>query len=875
MVSINFLLKAFVWFNLRYLKRHYGRTLAVILGIAVGAAVFTSVRLSIHASLESFSRSMDLIAGQADRVILRPGGRIPDALISQLIRHPAINHASPVLSTYVVVEGIDPKPLLLIGIDPILDRMFRTWRSEDLPTTSSTQSKSFWSTIIEIPFSLLLPASVARDNGWQTNDTIILQHVERKTAFKIVGLLHNSDFALAENGQIAITDIATFQEFTGLYGEVDRIDLQIYPEASADDMADLKSILPADVSLSLPSEQKDIGRNLIRAYQLNLSVLSFVSLFVGMFLVYSLVALNAASRRREMAILRSIGASPRLLFVLFLADGLFLGIIGWMVALPISAILVKYLIKGVSQTISTLFVRLSVEQVALAPWELLLSFGITAIISIVAAWQPAREAMQISPLEVLTSRHSTLKFKQFTGRLAIIGLTFIIMVWPLTQLPGIRGFPLPGYAATFFLFVGFALLSPWCLCHIGRLITPLLSKMAGSVEFLAGKYIGNSDTRTAISVGALITAVALFIALVVMIQSFRSTVSLWVQQTVAGDLFVVPKMGQLNRHRYPFPQKAVEAFQNLETRADYVAFRRYPMHRQQIPYQFEAIDFEVFFKHAGFLWIEGVPETVHLRLIKGEGVVVSEVFANRTGLKVGDRLQAAIDTIQIDLPILGIIRDYRTHGGVVYFALDAFEKLRSAYRDRPNARLHQWSGLRFFFTDNHPDIDMLVEDLRKEIVTKCPVPVDMISGRQLRQGILKIFDETFAVTTALLLIALLVATVGIAVTLVVMVLERSRELNTLFAIGSSFGQIQAMIFWEALVIVLIGQFLGWGCGYLLSLILVFVINQQSFGWTFLYHIDWRTLAITLPLIISAALLATLPAIRSVFYKPPASLLREQ
>ena len=125
---LSFFFRLFVWFNLRNMRNHLGRAMTVLLGIALGASVFTSVRLSIHASLNTFSKSMELIAGAADQVLIRPGGGVPEELISRLLTHPSIQGASPFLSTYVrpAFEGADP--FLLIGFDPILDRSFRNWQ---------------------------------------------------------------------------------------------------------------------------------------------------------------------------------------------------------------------------------------------------------------------------------------------------------------------------------------------------------------------------------------------------------------------------------------------------------------------------------------------------------------------------------------------------------------------------------------------------------------------------------------------------------------------------------------------------------------------------------------------------------------------------
>ena len=184
-------------------------------------------------------------------------------------------------------------------------------------------------------------------------------------------------------------------------------------------------------------------------------------------------------------------------------------------------------------------------------------------------------------------------------------------------------------------------------------------------------------------------------------------------------------------------------------------------------------------------------------------------------------------------------------------------------------------GLRLFFKDRAQDLDKAVAGLRNDIIDRLGDKVDLYSGKGLRGAVLRIFDETFAVTTVLLLIALVIAGLGIATTLTVLVLERSRQLNTLFAIGASFRQIRRMIFWEAAFLVVIGELAGIFCGFILSYLLVYVVNRQSFGWTFIYSVDWNALVLSIPLIIMTALAAALPAVNMVFRKPPATLLRER
>jgi putative ABC transport system permease protein len=351
-----------------------------------------------------------------------------------------------------------------------------------------------------------------------------------------------------------------------------------------------------------------------------------------------------------------------------------------------------------------------------------------------------------------------------------------------------------------------------------------------------------------------------------MIFSFRQTVEVWTYQTVSGDLFLTPKLNEVNAFRHPIPAEAVAWFRTLDQPVEIVPNRRYFLKYENLPYELEILDLNVFFRYADFFWLTADPAKIRPRMMRGEGVGISEVFSNRTGLTVGDTFRARVEDSLIELPILAVVRDYRTQGGVVFYSLKHFK-----------ARFHDphWSGLRFFFQDRNQDLDRAVADLRKKIIARWGDTLDMISGRDLRSGILQVFDETFAVTTVLLLIALVIAALGITTTLTVMVLERSRQLNTLLAVGASFGQIRKMIFWEAAFMVIAGELAGIACGFILSYLLVYVINRQSFGWTFLYGVDWWSLGMSLPLIIITALAAALPAVRMVFRQSPATLLRER
>jgi putative ABC transport system permease protein len=866
MQKLKFLLQLWAWFSLRHMATHKGRALTVLLGVALGAAVFTCVRLAVDASLQSFTKSVDSISGKAQWVLIRPGGRIQETCIADLLRNPAVKAVSPLLMTYVQMQGHESAPFLLLGFDPMLDSTLRDWESGATGSDSPASSRM---ELLTEPYTLLMGAPLASTLGLDPGSSATLRHVRNRHSFRVSAILAEEGMALAEGGEIALADISTFQEFTTTFGEVDRIDIIFKENVTESEIQGFKDALPAGLVLEQAGEIRASGTNLIRSYQLNLSILSFVSLFVGMFLVYSLITLNATARRHEIAVLRSLGASARCIMFLYLVEGAFFGLGGWLLAIPLGTLLIHRLVDNISATISLLFVRVPAETLVLAPRELILSFSITILVSVLASCQPAVEAMRVPPRESMIMFSSGSDGQGSGLGLALLGVILTVTVWPLSRIQSVAGIPLFGYLATFVLFVGFALLSPWLLHAIGSVLPGLLLKVGGQPAFLGARYVRDAGKRAAISVGALITAVALFIALTIMIHSFRETVETWVSQSISGDLFLGPRMAAINHYKDTVPEELVVFLKGRQPPLDLVPYRRIALRHEQRDYQFEAIDFEKFLQHASFLMLDGSLEEVLPQLIRGEGFLISEVFSGQASVSRGKRFRLIIEGVELDLPVLGIFRDYRTRGGVVHFSLPVFEELTG---------IGSWSGVRVHLTglDSHDEQKMA--KLRNSLLEFCMnqgFHMDVTLGRDLRNEILRIFDETFAVTGVLLVIALVVASLGITSTLTVLVLERSHQLHTLLAIGAHKGQIRTMILWEAVLMVTAGEVLGSVCGFVLSLLLIFVINKQSFGWTFIYSVNWPGIMSSLPLILTTAVVASVPAVRLVFSRISAVVLREK
>ena len=226
-------------------------------------------------------------------------------------------------------------------------------------------------------------------------------------------------------------------------------------------------------------------------------------------------------------------------------------------------------------------------------------------------------------------------------RLAFFGL---ISRRPSGRFPGWPLFPAFRFRDTWRLFFCFSALHffrPSILKAAGTTSARLVpGRACGETAYLGTSYLKNAGARVAISAGALITAIALFSALVIMVHSFRETVSTWVNQSINGDLYVRAKMSDINRYRDPLPPEIAAELEKLRNEADLVPYRRIFLNHGGVPYLLEPIDTDSYMRRSGFIFIEGDPGEAAPALNEGKGVIVSEVFSNQTGLRVGDTVQS-------------------------------------------------------------------------------------------------------------------------------------------------------------------------------------------------------------------------------------------
>jgi putative ABC transport system permease protein len=232
-------------------------------------------------------------------------------------------------------------------------------------------------------------------------------------------------------------------------------------------------------------------------------------------------------------------------------------------------------------------------------------------------------------------------------------------------------------------------------------------------------------------------------------------------------------------------------------------------------------------------------------------VVVSEAFALRHHARVGDSITLATAHGPHAFRIIAIYYDYTNDRGTVVFDREAFSR---HFGDSRPASLT-------VYLKPGADTDAVRSDLMHSFGAAHRMSI--FTNRSLRAEVLRIFDATFAITWALEVIAITVAVLGIVATLITVIVERRRELAMLRLIGASRGQVQRMVVSEAALLGGISQLLGLGVGVVLSLVLIYVINVQSFGWSIQFHVPFGFLAqLSLVLVIATAIAGLYPARRA-------------
>jgi putative ABC transport system permease protein len=891
--------------SLSHLAQYPGRTLLGILGIALGTAVYLSISLAAASALQSFRSGVRAVSGQAQWRIQTPGAPLDEALFVKVRRLKAVAAAAPAVESVLELTGVHKGPVLLLGLDPFSERPFRDYEFSQAAGLGETA----WTEVLTRPNAVLVSRPLASRLGLKVGDALPVMVGPRRPTLRVAGIFTSRSGLYPLDGAVLLMDIGPAQELLDRVGGLDYIDV-IGAGPPAEVQQRLKQALPLGVEVVRPAAGVRRTEGLVASYRLNLAVLSAIALFVGMFLIYQSVTLSVVRRRREIGLLRTLGMTPGQVLLLFLAEGLASGIVGGLLGLILGVGLARGVLAVMTQNLSSLYMPVVAQEVWVQGGLLLQAWGLAVLATLLAALLPAREAARTQLKAVWHREELEEKIESqakliFGCGLAALALAGVGAGWKMSNGP-----PWPGFAAAFLILLAFALFTPLAARGLGQGLRPVFRKIMGPAGDLGCRYLAGSLSRSAVSIAALACALGMLIAVTVMIGSFRRTVNDWVSRAISGDIFFGPAVFSTAAYDQYLPPEILPELRRDPDVADIYLYRCV-----RIPFQDRYIlviggSFEVLARHGG-LWFrqgdtakimrqvggggqeqrdlaaspapegqnlphptlrkEGEPEnppvvkraeTESPPLTKGDlggfktatagQVVISEPLAETFHLKEGGTIILPTPSGPQPLTIAGVFYDYRTDGPSVWMDISQFRRF---WRDT------HLNAVRLYLKDPQK-VALVQARLRARYGDHYRLLT--LSHRDLRNGILKIFDETFALTYALEGVAVVVAIFGIITTFLVLIMERERELALLQAIGASGRQILGMVLVESGLAGFLSFLLGAGCGSVLSLLLIFVINKQAFGWTiqvyFTPAIYLQTLALVLSLSLAAAVF---PAWRAI------------
>ncbi len=820
-------------------RRHPASSIASVLAIAAGVAVFVAIHLAGSAAHTAFVNAVEAVAGRATHEITRPGG-LSESRIGSLLDHPAVESAHPLVTGQVTVLGRDVGsateedrrgsiPLVLLGIDPFLASRFHGDQPE-APLVTGDDLEAF----LTEPGTALVSEEFAREAAVETGDRLRVLAGGQETTLRVIG--RYSPGMLGEAARdTALVDIATAQEVLGRVGSVDRIDLVV-----RDDRASEIALEPGE-SLGRPSQRGARVARMIEAFRLNLVALGGLALVVGALLVFSAAQFTVVRRSRLLGQLRCLGATRKGILTIALAEVGVLGTVGGLLGLGIGAMLARGLVSPVAQTVSDLygFVRPEAAPLDAATAAIGLLGAVAA--ALIAGWFPAIDAARTAPREVGSRTREESGFRSSTPRRLVVG-TLAAVAGILSIAVPARSF-WPGFVAA----LAFLLSATSLLPLVMSLTLPALRRLGertGALSLaLAAGTLERSLGRAGGSASALAVALSMTVGVIVMVFSFELEVRRWIGDILHADLYVSDDSGRTSTPS-SISAEAVslirnrEGVESVDTRESLeVVIRDHNVLVLGFDWSDPAYELEC----------QTVLEQVDdpLAALESGGILVSEPLARRFDLSAGQSLSMPTRDGERDFEIAAVVRDYARDGGVVTL-------LSAPYRAAFGATGAQ--ALAVHVTDGF-DAGELARDVRAALA-ESGFLLRVRSNAELRRDVFVVFDRTFAVTYVLQAIATVMALVGIAVTLVGLFLERAREVATLRAIGSSVRTVTRLFAGESLLLAAYPILAAAPVGALLAWILVHVVNLRSFGWTIRFAWPWGPVLGTQALAALAALMAT-------------------
>jgi len=847
----------------RYVRRRLLQSALFVIGVALGVAVVIAIDLANNSASRAFGLSTESITGRATHQIIGSPSGLPSDFYYQLRVDLGLRNSAPVVEDYAQVIDLGDRPLRILGIDPFAEPPFRSYLTEVRVQDETRTAFDGLSAFIAQPNSILISARLAERYGIEAGETITVQPADEQIELRVVGLLQTADEVSAQAlDSLILTDIATAQEIVGRPGTISRVDL-ILPDDYDLDL--IRAILPAGATITTPKDQQNALGQMTAAFELNLQALSLLALVVAVFLIYNTVSFSVVQRRPVLGILRSLGATRRQVFALILSEALVLGLVGTIFGLGLGIIFGRGMVGLVAQTISDLYFAVDVQSITVDPFTLLKGAAIGLGVSLVSALVPSIDATSTPPAgamrrSALEEQAKRLIIPITIGAAILIAVGVILLNLPTNSL-------IVSFGALFAVIVGGALFTPAALVIAMRIATPITGLLFGVIGRMSPRAVSRSLSRTSVAVAALTVAVSVIVGVSVMIGSFRNTVGDWLDTTLGADIYISPPQVTAIRATADVDPAIADVIAGVEGVRQVISGRSVSVTAPDFP-ELPPINLnvgtdDVTGASRRFIWSEVTGADYFAALKTGDVIMVSEPFAFRRGItRENNTLTLLTDRGEKSFRVIGVFFDYSTDQGSVLMAYNIYRQ----YYDDP------YVSTLAAFIEPGADVNVVLEGIRTALAGS-----DLLarSNVTLRASVFEVFERTFAITGALQLLAVVVAFIGILSALMALQLEQTRQYGVMRAIGMTGRQLWNYTLIQTGLMGITAGILAMPIGVALAIILIYVINVRSFGWTMQLTLSPQEFALSFGVAVLAALAAGIYPARRLSRLVTAAALRNE
>ncbi len=833
------------WF--RYLLDYPGQLILAVAGIALGIAVVVAIDLAKESALAAFVQATETVSGKAGYRIVGYSGSVDENLYPKLKLGKLPFHYSPKIEGYVNLDGRTSEKLRLLGVDPFAERNFGSIETLDLGAISESGRRDLIS-ILTRPGYVIVSKTTAERLRLGGGDNIKVVSGGHKKILKIAAVLEFSEPLQRQAMEdLILTDIAGAQEILELFGNISYIDVtadgrDVDPSA----VKALKQQLPDAAELIPYQRISQNARDLTASFYTNLTALSLLSVTVGLFLIYNTIHFLAIRRRTLIGMLRALGTSRRQIFQLVISESAMLGCSGTMAGLLLGTFLAYGMLDLIGETINNVYLALPAQQLQLSLMTFIKGLCLGTAASVMSAVLPAIEAIRIEPFHAMARSELESNTRRQALKSALSGLVALVAGGVTTFLSG-KSLAY-GFAGLMFLVLGCALLTPFLLLALSRIVYPMANRIFGITGSLPVRSLKANLSRSGLAVAALMVAISATLGVQIMVFSFRSSVGDWLHQRLSADLYISAASGSALRDS-PLNEHYLVKISQLDEILSVGSVRRRTLQNRNGLDQLSVYTFTPDVPKI-FDLISANTDQVWTDFVTNDTVLVTESYAYNHELGKGSMVELATDHGMKQFRVGGVYKDYSPGTGGITMS-------RITYRRYWND--HGYSAISVYAK---PGTDL--KDLQRKLhnLSDTEQALEITERSSILNASISIFDQAFAVTDSLQWIAATIAFLGVFSVLTAIQLDRVREYGILRAIGITSKQLAILITAESGLMGLVAGLLAIPVGLMIAMVLVYVINQRSFGWSIAFHIPPESILQGLSSGMLAAILAGLiPAYR--------------